>query len=601
MFEFKWKDEKEWRSLDNLSGYKSRINRQDIFRTLNLKWEEHCLECAEPICYNSCVVYTPRVDGKCRRFKYGIYPNNKFRGHYDFGADITFRKWAKIEADLNVSNIVNSSFNLGKIINKDLCHNPSSLAEYSENGRQIHPDIFDEFVIECWSEDQKSFNMVVEYFVEVNQFRETKFKHNVSIVHGYNFFRIPFVNFNLLELTGYLYLSPDDSSTERRIVFTWLDFVKYRQEYNTNVRQSISTMPKIKCVAWDLDNTLWNGVYIEDDDILPKQEAVQLVEWLDNRGILQTIVSKNDKDAVWKKLMDLNLDKFFVGSEINWEPKSKNLCKIAKTLNIGLDTIAVIDDSLFEREEIKTGCPEVRTYSDADIERIYDLDEFNVIISGSSKDRRIQYQTESRRNSIREGFGGSYEEFLHECKIEVNVFVPKGREEVERCFELIQRSNQLNLSTVRYSREEFLDLLSMSNVISLALRCKDRFGDYGIIGFASMKIDNNNVLLENFVLSCRVAQKTIEHSVLSVLGMKLFKLGYDYLLASLVKTTKNGPLIKVFYDLPFTIESVNECRELLSLNLSGIIEENHILVTVELDDSVEDALIIANGKNQDIN
>ena len=126
------------------------------------------------------------------------------------------------------------------------------------------------------------------------------------------------------------------------------------------------TLPakKIKCVCWDLDNTLWNGVIGDDgtDGVIVNNKIIDLINEFDKKGILQTITSKNEYEIAWSKIKQLGLDKFFLYPAINWGPKSESIKQIAKELNIGIDTFALIDDSEWEREEVSSNCPQVRVY-----------------------------------------------------------------------------------------------------------------------------------------------------------------------------------------------------------------------------------------------
>ena len=97
---------------------------------------------------------------------------------------------------------------------------------------------------------------------------------------------------------------------------------------------------KIKCVIWDLDNTIWNGVLIEDSSVILRDRIKGIIEVLDQRGILQSIASKNDYDLAMAKLRELGLDEYFIYPQINWGPKSISIKEIAKSINIGMDTIS---------------------------------------------------------------------------------------------------------------------------------------------------------------------------------------------------------------------------------------------------------------------
>lgn len=102
----------------------------------------------------------------------------------------------------------------------------------------------------------------------------------------------------------------------------------------------------IKCVVWDLDNTLWDGILLEDSSVTLREDALSALQTLDERGILLSIASRNDHDAAMAKLTELGIQEYFLYPEINWNAKSSSIENIARNLNIGLDTFAFVDDQL---------------------------------------------------------------------------------------------------------------------------------------------------------------------------------------------------------------------------------------------------------------
>src|ERR1700745_2812167 len=115
----------------------------------------------------------------------------------------------------------------------------------------------------------------------------------------------------------------------------------------------------VKCVVWDLDNTLWDGVLLEDDEVFLRGEVVEIIKTLDSRGILHSIASKNDHAKAMEKLRQFGLQEFFLYPQINWNSKVSSITKISTAINIGLDSMALIDDQPFERDEINFSLPQV--------------------------------------------------------------------------------------------------------------------------------------------------------------------------------------------------------------------------------------------------
>src|SRR3990167_1597589 len=209
-----------------------------------------------------------------------------------------------------------------------------------------------------------------------------------------------------------------------------------------------------------------------------------------------------------QKYSQIGLQDYFLFA-IHWGPKSESLKEIARRLNINLDTFVLIDDSPFERAEVQSALPQVRVYSVEQIPKLLSYSEFDVPITEMSKTRRASYLAEIKRDRVKESFSGDYESFLRSCQMQLRIFILEEEKHILRCLELIQRSNQLNLSARRYTEEQFRQLLSDKRVLNIALGCKDKFGDYGIVGFASVAEKDGIPVLQDLVLSCRVAQKRV--------------------------------------------------------------------------------------------
>jgi FkbH-like protein len=145
--------------------------------------------------------------------------------------------------------------------------------------------------------------------------------------------------------------------------------------------------------------------------------------------------------------------------------------------------------------------------------------------------------------------------------------VRPGAAELDRCLELIERTNQLNLSTRRYSPGELDALVADTGTDCYALRCADRFGDYGLVGFASIERAGDAPTLRDFVLSCRVAEKRVEEAFIYWYARRVMAKGADRLRAVLVATDRNEPLRATLRRLPFVEVSVQDRTAVLELPL----------------------------------
>jgi FkbH-like protein len=403
---------------------------------------------------------------------------------------------------------------------------------------------------------------------------------------GYNLYKFPFNSFHIDKLTGYFCLYPEDNNSQKRVVFTWLDFVKYKKRVIDKKSKEPVPAPKVKCVAWDLDNTLWDGILTETNNVKLRQEAVDLVKKLDERGILQTICSKNDFNSAINELNKWGLGNYFLYPAINWGQKSMNLVQIAEKLNIGLDTFAFIDDSVRERDEMGNLLPQVRIYSEQEIESVLSYQEFDVPITIEGGKRRLSYISEMQRNTFKEHYADNYEDFLIDCRMHMELFRPTTEEDITRCWEMVQRSNQLNLSGKRYAREDFSRMANDPATLSIAIKCHDKFGDYGIISYAKLDVFDDHLNLTDLAISCRAAQKRIEHTFIKELKKLLYKYGYEMLKVELVETERNKPLRAVFRELPF-IEMTRDGNKIsMCLDLQKeIVLRDTITTLVNIDQS----------------
>jgi FkbH-like protein len=610
MFQIDWAQPVIWENEEQpIFPQSTGVRRGAVRRTSLLHWEEHCHECAIPTCYSSCSLYVPRADRRCSRFVYGIYPNDNFKGLFDFGADIRFRRWAKLETQLYGKSVSTRHHRILDWLNRLVMCGPRTsqsrpdgrmavirkslsaklrqryFSRFAPTGEKVD---YDEFVLECFSPENQAFRLTLEYFDG-----RLKARQSFNIRPGWNLYTVPTEVFKFVSNppSGKLTLFPENDA-EKRLVFTWLDLVQYREPSNhkkTLPAQTKLQVPaaKVKCVAWDLDDTLWKGILAEDSErsLVPRVEALDLVKRLDERGIIQTVVSKNNLADAWPVIERLGLQEYFLFPAINWQPKSSNLSEIAAKLNLNLDAFALIDDSPFERAEVQSALPQVRIYADDQISHLLSYSEFDIPVSETSKKRRASYQTEVNREKAREAADGNYETFLRSCEIKLRLFVPHDEAQIQRCLELIQRANQLNLSNTRYTAEEFRDLLSRPEVLCVAMDCSDRFGAYGIVGFASIDESGRRPILRDLVLSCRVARKRVEHAFIQWLARRESARASDALVAALVRTDRNAPILQVFDDLNFRAAGQDCGRSVVELPLDSNLDTERI-ITVEAEDEL---------------
>jgi len=267
---------------------------------------------------------------------------------------------------------------------------------------------------------------------------------------------------------------------------------------------------KIKLIIWDLDNTFWNGI-ISESTIEPKTHNIQLVKDSTDCGIINSICSKNDIEICKRKLTELNVMDFFVFPSINWLSKGQRIAELIQAMSLRPENVLFIDDDV-------TNLSEAQFYS-KDIMISEPVITFELIEYFASKEkvdiehkRLKQYKLLEIKHTEKQKYT-SNEEFLFESRI--NVQIKHDSElQIDRIHDLLLRSNQLNYTKLRPTKDELLIQLKNKEIKSGYVEVKDKFGEYGIVGFYSLV---KNSLL-HFTFSCRTIGLGIEQYVYATLN-----------------------------------------------------------------------------------
>lgn len=542
-----------------------------------LFWAEHCVECAAPSCYETCDLYQPREDKRCRRFGFGALKNRRFRSLRGYGVEVSFKKWAKIETVGNASmvpigkvlkyeRVLEWVSRLGNVVGRAtafLTRNENwSSASYiglqrlvhrleQADGTRVLPDVF---LLEVYNpckelvrmqltfgpftpeEGRNKLVRLVPSFLRTMVFPPGYSRHQVepALLRSFLTSREPFK----------ISMIPEADSNAR-LVFLTADFVTF-------VRKPASTtQPKaIKCVVWDLDNTLWDGTLIEGDQVSLRPGMKSLFEHMDERGILLSVASKNDQSLALAKLEDLGVASYFLYPQINWGPKSEGLKKIAEQLNIGIDTFAFVDDNLFELDQVSRALPDVVCINASDASSLFSDPRFQGSASSEARRRRQFYQQAMSRDQARIGFGDDYVAFLASSEIVLQI-APYSANEIERVSELVQRTNQLNFSGHKYTREQLVETVANPILDKYVLKCSDKYGSYGTVGFGIVEQDSRVIRIRDFMLSCRVQGKFIEQAFFHHIGQHHNPQGATALWVNFRETSRNRPAQQVLELLGF--------------------------------------------------
>lgn len=495
-------------------------------------WEEHCLECSAPACYKTCPHYIARSDGRCKRFTDGYNVTDNQLGNCKQSARVGFLPWSNMMTIVFPGTLETEKLEKLNATNQKVGRTLRTIArsffppvmkwesirtvEYIRRRylRKAENNGADPnyFVFHGYSFEEKPYNLIIEFYED----NKPVYKKSLLIDQGENLYTIAIDDFSssCLKNNNLIKVYPEND-LEAELEILWCDFV-HGQPVNQSKPANF-----VKCVVWDLDCTIWDGILLETEDaksLRLRDSVVQTIKELDERGIIQSIASKNDFNEAWAQLERLNIAEYFLYPQINWNPKSSSIRQIANNLNINLDTFALIDDSVFERNQVHSELPQVRVYDENTIGGLLlNRAEFNVMVTAESKNRRKMYKAEEIRNQELNRQHGDVIEFLKSCSIEVEMFKPEEQKEKDRCFELVVRTNQLNMTGNKYNRETFDSLLNDESLNTLAFKCKDKYGEYGIVGFIHYVIENDVLIFREFTMSCRVSGKYIESSILRAL------------------------------------------------------------------------------------
>ena len=323
-----------------------------------------------------------------------------------------------------------------------------------------------------------------------------------------------------------------------------------------------------KCLVLDCDNTLWGGVIGEDGlggiklgTTFPgscyksfQEEIINLRE----RGVILAICSKNNELDVLDVLNNhpemLIKEQHIAAWQINWDDKATNLRRLANELNIGLDSFVFVDDSEFEINLIREQLPEVATIhlkgNTSDYRSLLSSFGFFDSLTFTTEDRRKnEMYGEARIRSKLESQSKSIEEYLANLGLEVTLGIP-AISDIPRCSQLTQKTNQFNLTNIRYSEGRITELISDKNSDVFYLRVKDRVADLGLVGLAVVRYRGIETLVEAFMMSCRAIGRGAETALLTyIVNQSKNKHSSNFLVAKYLYTPKNESLVSNFYEV----------------------------------------------------
>lgn len=343
-----------------------------------------------------------------------------------------------------------------------------------------------------------------------------------------------------------------------------------------------------KCLALDLDNTLWGGV-VGDDGVerlvlgrdQPVGEAFaafqRYVKELRSRGILLAVCSKNDPENARRGLSHpdsvLNPEDFS-SFQANWKAKPDNLRAIAAELNIGLDTIVFVDDNPAERALVRAQLPQVAvpelgsdiTLFPEILDRAGYFESTKLVREDLA--RGAYYVSNSERAAARSRFA-DYGEYLDSLEMvaEIRSFAPMY---LERITQLTNKTNQFNLTTRRYSASEIERIAHDPSYLTLCGRLTDRFGDNGLVSVIIGSTHDSTLQIDLWLMSCRVLKREMEYAIFDVLVEECRLRGLRRIQGVYIPSSRNGMVSEHYRDLNFQpIVGGEDGRQIWELDLGA--------------------------------
>jgi FkbH-like protein len=330
---------------------------------------------------------------------------------------------------------------------------------------------------------------------------------------------------------------------------------------------------RVKCIVWDLDNTLWDGVLLEDGEVTLRPEVAEHIRRLDQHGVLHSLASKNDHQAAMAKLTEFGLAELFLYPQINWNSKSSSIQAISTALNLGHDAFAFVDDQEFERAEVGHELPGVICVDILELDEALRRPEFRPrFVTDESAQRRLMYQGQLAREELEREFVGTNHDFLASLEMSFTIETAR-REDLQRAEELTVRTNQLNSTGRTYSYEELDALRESPEHLVLVASLTDKFGSYGKIGLALVEKGHAEKgdsvwQLHMMLMSCRVMSRGVGMVLLNHI-MMLAKQAGATMQADFVETGRNRMMQITYAFAGFREISRDGARAVLAADLSA--------------------------------
>ncbi len=272
----------------------------------------------------------------------------------------------------------------------------------------------------------------------------------------------------------------------------------------------MNSFQNIKLIIWDLDNTFWSGI-LSEGPIVPVPENIALIKILTDHGIVNSICSKNDLNQTERKLEELGINDLFVFKSINWEPKGQRISKLIHDMGLRPVNCLFIDDNIVNLKEAQYYEKDLMIAEPDVIPELFKF--FNSVPANDKKHKRLNNYKILEQKTLAKEASSDNLAFLFDSDTHVEIH-HDCVQHIDRIYELVSRTNQLNYTKVRSKQEDLESLCQDSSVKTGYVTVCDKYGDYGIVGFYALKAGQ----LIHFLFSCRTIGQGVEQYVYAYLN-----------------------------------------------------------------------------------
>lgn len=309
----------------------------------------------------------------------------------------------------------------------------------------------------------------------------------------------------------------------------------------------------IKCIVFDLDNTIWDGSLDANDNVKLNEKVNNYIKMAYEQGIVLAIASKNNYEQAYQKIMELGIEQFFYKFYISWDDKYKAINDLAKRLNILEEHILFVDDSDIELSEALYYIPMLHILNVKDIQLLTKYLNDTQTLTSEAKNRNKIYKILDQRKKKEEKM--SKEDFLEYCNIKISIYEAK-EDEFYRINELLSRTNQMNLNNKILTIYELKKISQEKEYTIFSVRMRDIFADYGIVGTTIIEEKENIIEIKYFAISCKVEGRNIGKNVLKHIKEIAKERGKN-IFAKYIYNQKNEKLKALFILNEFILDSNN--------------------------------------------